>query len=122
MGGTPSANLTTTFFGATGPDSSGAAGGNQSKTLLLSNLLPYSAAGKLPPLSLIMLTAGQSTDGTVERYWRWCQQFKSKCAGDSSHFSSPFAGTSARWRWYSCFCYCCCWWLWLYCRITNFKL
>jgi len=37
MGGVASANLTTTYFGVTNPNSIGAPGGNESKVLLLSN-------------------------------------------------------------------------------------
>lgn len=38
MGGIASSNLTTAFFGAAGPDATGAAGGNQSATLTLGQL------------------------------------------------------------------------------------
>ena len=45
MGGVSGSQLTATFFGTTDPNSSGAAGGSQSKVLLLSNLLPYAPVG-----------------------------------------------------------------------------
>lgn len=45
MGGVASSNLTTTYFGATNPNSVGALGGSQSKVLLLTNLPPYTPTG-----------------------------------------------------------------------------
>lgn len=47
MGGTPSSNLTTQFFGATDPNSIGALGGSQSvsTTLLVANLPPITSTG-----------------------------------------------------------------------------
>lgn len=45
MGGTANTVLTTAFFGATNPNSSGAAGGSQSVTLLTTNLPAYTPTG-----------------------------------------------------------------------------
>jgi len=53
MGGTASSNLTTAFFGATDPNSSGALGGSQSKVLLTANLPPYTPAGSVSVTSTV---------------------------------------------------------------------
>lgn len=45
MGGVASSKLNTTYFGATDPNSVGAAGGSQSKVLLTANLPAYTPAG-----------------------------------------------------------------------------
>lgn len=45
MGGVSGSQLTTTYFGATDPNSIGAAGGSQSKVLLTANLPAYTPAG-----------------------------------------------------------------------------
>lgn len=47
MGGVASSNLTTTYFGATDPNSSGALGGSQSKVLLTANLPSYTPSGTI---------------------------------------------------------------------------
>lgn len=47
MGGVASSQLNTTYFGATDPNSVGAAGGSQSKVLLTANLPPYTPAGAI---------------------------------------------------------------------------
>jgi microcystin-dependent protein len=52
MGGTASANLTTTYFGATDPNSIGAAGGAQSKTLATANFPPYTPTGTNAAISV----------------------------------------------------------------------
>lgn len=55
MGGVASSNLTTTYFGATNPNSSGALGGGQSMslTLLTANLPPYTPAGTVSVTSTV---------------------------------------------------------------------
>jgi len=93
MGGTPSANLTTTFFGATGPDSSGAAGGNQSKTLLLSNLLPYTPAGIVTSTVTNNANGWAITDGTVNVTGGGASSLRVNAQGTPA-ISSPFAGTA----------------------------
>lgn len=45
MGGTASTNLTSAFFGGNNPQATGATGGNQSVTLIGSNLPPYTPTG-----------------------------------------------------------------------------
>jgi len=45
MGGVASSQLNTTYFGATDPNSIGAAGGSQSRVLLSANLPPYTPVG-----------------------------------------------------------------------------
>lgn len=47
MGGVASSNMTTTYFGATDPNSSGALGGSQSSTLATANLPPYTPVGTI---------------------------------------------------------------------------
>jgi hypothetical protein len=47
MGGVASSNLTTTYFGATNPNSTGALGGSQSTTLITANLPAYTPAGTI---------------------------------------------------------------------------
>lgn len=47
MGGVASSNLTTTYFGATNPNSTGALGGSQSRVLLTANLPPQTPAGTI---------------------------------------------------------------------------
>ncbi len=53
MGGVASSILTTTYFGASDPNSSGALGGVENRTLLLANLPPYT-----PSASSIVATGG----------------------------------------------------------------
>lgn len=63
MGGTASSNLTTTYFGSADPNSIGAPGGSQSKTLLLGNLPAYTPAGTIANgaiTSIFTGTAGQA--------------------------------------------------------------
>jgi microcystin-dependent protein len=59
MGGVASSNVNTTYFGSTDPNSSGALGGSQSKTLATSNLPPYTPAGTVNTSTSVTSTATQ---------------------------------------------------------------
>lgn len=63
MGGTPSANLTSTYYGAN-PDALGAVGGSQSKTLALPNLPPFTPAGTVSVPTITSVVSGGGLGGT----------------------------------------------------------
>lgn len=64
MGGTPSAKLTSTYYGAV-PDALGAVGGNQTNSLIPSNLPPYTPAGTVAAPTITSVVSGGSTGGTA---------------------------------------------------------
>lgn len=68
MGGVASANLTTTYFGATNPNSAGALGGSQSKTLIASDIPSITPTGTVSTVissgtNILQTSVGGATGG-----------------------------------------------------------
>ncbi len=65
MGGVASSTLTTTYFGATNPNSIGAAGGNQFGTLSTPNLPAYTPSGSIVSTSTVTYSGFNISGGVV---------------------------------------------------------